>query len=62
MSGGGLFRGNSRKTKNKLEMPDYLGYLGLFCGKTQYLSTFQRFFSAVSCQGMRKNYICIEFG
>jgi len=52
----------AEKQKNKLEMFDYRGDLGRFCGKTQYLSTFQRFFSVVSCQGMRKNYICIEFG
>jgi len=28
MSRGGLFRGNSRKTKNKLEMSDYRGVFG----------------------------------
>ncbi len=37
-------------------------YFKGFCGKTQYLYTFQRFFTVVTCQGMRKNYICIEFG
>jgi hypothetical protein len=63
MSGGGLFRRFGRK-------PELMGLRGsvfrwVFGGYLQKPSIYQHlsdFFWTVSCPGMRKNYICIEFG
>jgi hypothetical protein len=53
---------NSGDIRRKWKMAGTARFCTEFADKTQYLYTFQRFFAGDSCRGIRKNYICIEFG
>jgi hypothetical protein len=63
VSVGGLFRGINPASEKVVEFFCFWGgfYEG-FVKKLSIYTHFSDFFMAVTCLGMRKIYICIEFG
>jgi len=58
-----LFRGNQLYNIPEDQYSGFGGCLRLiFWEKLSIYTHFSDFFMAVTCKGMRKNYICIEFG
>ena len=67
VNGDGLFRGFGRKIEKEGRMGCFFGRIGGdsndgYHQKPSIYQHFSDFFWAVSCEGRRKNYICIEFG